>query len=206
MNFSTSQFFRTDVFSRYGFYYFRSGHEHVGRLIGHQDEVRQRGRIHRTSGARTENGGYLGNYSRGQNIAFKNFSIPGQRVYTLLNTGTTGIVQPDNRGTHGHGFIHNLTNFLCQHFGKSTAEDREILGKHEHEASVDSTLSGNDTVAQEFGFLHAEVVTTVCYEHVKLLETIFIQQHGDSFPRGIFPFFVLGFDTLFTPSKFCLNS
>ncbi len=194
----TAQVLRADIFAGNGLYHLRTGNEHVGCLVGHQDEVRQGGRINGSSGAGAENGGNLRNHSGSQNIAFENFGVAGQRGDTLLNTGTAGIVQSDDRSTGNHGLVHHLADFLRQRFRQGAAEYREILCEHEYQTSVDGTLSGYHAVAQEFGLLHAEIGAPVRHEHVEFFKTAVIQQHFDTLTGCLFPFLVLGLDPFFT--------
>ncbi len=58
-----SQFFLAHLFVGHGLHHIRSGDEHVALLFHHKNEIGQCGRIAGTSGARTQNGGNLGDNS-----------------------------------------------------------------------------------------------------------------------------------------------
>ncbi len=51
------------VFASHGLDHLRAGEEHVADALGHDGEVSQRGRIHRTAGAGAEDAGDLGNHA-----------------------------------------------------------------------------------------------------------------------------------------------
>ena len=63
MRHGTAQFFLAYFFMDNGFYYIRSGNEHMTFLFYHKDEVCQCRRVAGTSCTRAENGGDLRNYS-----------------------------------------------------------------------------------------------------------------------------------------------
>ena len=80
------------------------------------------------------------------------------------------------------------------------AEHGEVLGEHVDEAAVDRAPAGDDAVAGDFGFLHAEFVAAVFDEHVELLEAAFVEQEFDALARGELALGVLGRVALLAPA------
>ena len=91
-----------------GFDNLRAGYEHLGNLVHHEYIIRKGRGINRSSGTRTEDNGNLRDNAAVESVAEENLSISGKGVYTLLDTGSTGIVDTDQRNPHPQGIIHNL--------------------------------------------------------------------------------------------------
>ena len=58
-----------DLLVRYGLNYIGAGHEHVRRLVDHEDEISDRGRIDSAACAWAHDGGYLRNNTARQRVA-----------------------------------------------------------------------------------------------------------------------------------------
>ena len=71
------------------------------------------------------------------------------------------------------------------------------LGEYIDQTAFDSTVTCNDTVAEECSLVHAEVRAAVCHEHVEFLEAAFVEEHGDPFAGSVFALLVLRVDSLF---------
>ncbi len=68
--------------------------------------------------------------------------------------------------------------------GQRAAENREVLGEHEHRAPVDGAPAGDDAVAGNARLLHAEIGRAVLDEHVELLERAVVEQKLDALAGG----------------------
>ena len=51
-----AQLFKSHIFLRDGLHHVGAGDKHVGRVLHHQDEVREGGRVHSTAGTRAHDG------------------------------------------------------------------------------------------------------------------------------------------------------
>ena len=185
MNRGSTKMLLVDVLTGNSLHHLRTCQEHVTRVLHHQGEVGQSRGVNSTTGARTKDTGYLGYHTRGQNVALKNLGIACKSVHGFLNTGTTRVVDTDNRSTHLHTHVHHLANLLGHRLGKRTAIHSEVLGKYVYQTTVHRTGTGYNTVTKILLLLHAEIVATVKLEHVELFKTAFVQKHVDSFTRGV---------------------
>ncbi len=174
---STSELLLRHLFARYGLHHRRTGQEHVARVALHDGEVGQRGRVHRATGAGTQDDGDLRNDARSHHVALENLGIAGQRIHALLNTRTAGVVESDAGCAGPHGHVHHLAYLLGHRLGERTARYGEILCENINQTAVDRTVAGHHPVAVGMALLHAEIVTAVCHEHVELLETALVQEH-----------------------------
>ena len=59
-------------------------------------------------------------------------------------------------------------------------------------------MSCDYAVSVIMGLVHSEIGAAVLNEHVVLLEAAFVEEHGNPFPRRVFPFLMLGIDSFLT--------
>ena len=71
----TSQFLESDILVRHRLHHVGTRDEHVTDPLDHEHEVRDRGRVHRASGARTQNHADLRHDPRGQRVAQKELRV-----------------------------------------------------------------------------------------------------------------------------------
>ena len=169
------------------------GDEHVGSLVDHQNEVGNRGRVNRASGAWAHDGGNLGNDSAVQRVAQEDVGVSGQRHDAFLNAGASGIVEADHGSSHFGGEVHDLHDLGGVGFGERSAEDGEILGEDKHQAAFDAAVSGDEAVAVDLLLGHAEVVAAMRDQFVGLLEGAFVEQELDALAGRHLAFLVLFF-------------
>ena len=81
-------------------------------------------------------------------------------------------------------------------FRQSAAVHREVLAVNKHQASVDHAVARHHTIAWNFLIGHAEIRTTMFYEHIPFFEGTFIQQHFNTLARSEFAFGMLCVDAL----------
>ena len=74
-----------DVFTRHALDHFRSGDDHKAALARHDDEVGERGRVHRAASARAKDDGYLRYHARGHHVAREYLAICSQAAHAFLD-------------------------------------------------------------------------------------------------------------------------
>ena len=70
------------------------------------------------AGAGTHDDGDLRDHAGGLDIAAKHVGVTGQSGDALLDAGTTGVIQPDDRGAGLHRHVLDLDDFLRMGFGQ----------------------------------------------------------------------------------------
>ena len=172
------------------------GHEHVGAVLDHEDEVGHRRRIDRAAGAGPHDQGDLRHHAGGQDVALEHLGIAGQRGDPLLDPRPAGIVDADHRGADLHGLVHDLADLLGMGLAQRAAEDGEVLAEDEDQPAVDRAMAGHHPVARDLLLGHAEIRAAMLDEHVPFLEGAGIQQQLDALAGGQPALGMLGLDTL----------
>ena len=90
---------------------------------------------------------------------------------------------------------------ILQIFRARVSERDEVLCEDIYETSVNSTVSCNDTVAEECGLLHSEVGAAVGDEHVEFFKAAFVEEHCDPFAGSVFALLVLRVDSLLATAE-----
>ncbi len=98
-----------------------SGNEHLAGTLGHDDEIRQRGRVHGPAGTGTQNDADLRNDAAGLSVAPEEFAVGREAVYAFLNARAARIVQTNDRYAGLHAQIHDLGDLLPDRFRKRAA-------------------------------------------------------------------------------------
>lgn len=106
--------------------------EHVAVALGHGDEIRDGGTVHRAAGAGPQDQADLGHHAAGEHVTQEDIGVTRQGVHALLDAGAAAIVEPDHRRADLYGQIHDLADLLGEGLGEAAAEDGEILTEHEH--------------------------------------------------------------------------
>ena len=101
------------------------------------DEIGDGGRVDRSAGAGSHDGGDLRDHAAGERVAKEDVGIAAEREDAFLNTRAAGVIQADDRSAVGEGEIHDLANLVGVGLGKRAAEDGEILSEDVDEAPVD---------------------------------------------------------------------
>ena len=177
-----------------GFDDVRAGDIHVGRVLHHEDEVCQGGRIDVAAGARAHDDRDLRDHAGGEDVFHEDVGITGERINALLDARAAGIEDADNRRAVLHGHLLDLDDLVGMGAAEAAAEDGEILGEDVDEAAIDGALAGDDAVTGDFLVLHAEIGATMFHEHVEFFETVLVEQDGHAFAGGQFALFVLFLD------------
>eukprot|EP00123_Amoebidium_parasiticum_P013138 comp21793_c0_seq1/m.30974 comp21793_c0_seq1/g.30974 ORF comp21793_c0_seq1/g.30974 comp21793_c0_seq1/m.30974 type:complete len:426 (+) comp21793_c0_seq1:206-1483(+) len=96
-----------------GFNDIGAGDEHVGGVLDHEGVVGHGRGVHGTTSAGTHDEGQLGDDTGRQDVPLEDIGIAGERLDTLLDTGSAGVVEADDGCTHHHGLVHDLADFAC---------------------------------------------------------------------------------------------
>ena len=167
-----------------------------------KDEIGDRRRIDRAAGARAHDGGDLRDHAARQRIAQENIGVAGERQHAFLDARAAGIVQADDGRAGLQRQVHDLDDLLRVGFRERAAEHREILREHVGRAAVDQAIAGDEAVAVDDLFLHAEVVAVMADQLVGFLEGAFVEQQIDAFARGELAFGVLAGAALVSATRF----
>jgi hypothetical protein len=108
----------------------------------------------------------------------------------------TGVVEADDGRSGANRQVHDLADLLGIGLGQGSAEDREILGKDEHQATADGAVAGDHAVTQRMAGVHPEIGAPMGDEGVELLETALVEDLLDAFPCGVLALGVLLLDPL----------
>ena len=176
-----SQFFHRDLFTEHGLDHFGTGNEHFRNILDYEHEVGQCRRVNGTSRTRSENNRDLRNHAARQRITEKYLTVTGQCIDTLLNTGSTRIVDSDQRNTHVQCIVHDLGDLAGVHETERTAGDRKVLCEDRNRLSANHSGTDNHTVTRERFILHTEIPTVMFHEDIVFMERVFIQQSDDPF-------------------------
>ncbi len=201
VRYGAAQFLVGHGLVRYRLHHVGAGHEHVGRILDHEDEVGHGGRIDRAAGARSHDRGDLRHDAGRVDVALKHLGVAGERRDAFLNPSPTGIVEADDRRADQHGLVHDLADLLGVRFRERAAEYREILAERENQPAVHRAVAGDDAVAGDFVLVDAEIVAAVFDEHVPFLEGTGIEQHVEPLARRQLALGVLLFDALLAAAQ-----
>ena len=157
--------------------------EHVAGILDHQNEVRDRRRIDCAAGAGPHDCRDLRNHTAGKGVAEEDVGIPGEADHPFLDARAAGIIQPDDRSSHLHGKVHDLTDLLGIRFAEAPAKDGEILCEDIDEPAVDAPVTGDHAISGNSLVRHAEIHAAVFHELVQLFETPFVHEKVHPFPR-----------------------
>ncbi|MNX91930.1 hypothetical protein D3C86_1240470 [compost metagenome] len=185
-----------------GLHHVRAGHVHVGRVLHHEDEVGDGGRIDVAARARAHDDRDLRDDARGQGVLQEDVGVTGQALDAFLNARAARIEQADDRRARRQGHLLDLDDLGRVSARQGAAEDGEVFREDIDQTAADGAASGDDAVARDALLGHAEVVAAMLHEHVGLFEAAFVQQDFDPFARGQLALGVLGGDALFTTAQF----
>ena len=146
MDRSATQLLKRDILMRHGLDDIRAGHEHVARLLHHDDKVRNRGTVDRTAGTGSHDHADLRHHARSDHIAVEDVGISRQAHDALLDARTARVVQANNRRTVVHGHVHDLADLRGMRTAHTAAKYCEVLGVDIDQSPVDRAVSGDDAV------------------------------------------------------------
>src|SRR5919112_2041329 len=171
-----------DILARDALYDVRACDEHVARLLDHEDEVRDRRRVHRAARAGSYDDGDLGHYPGGEHVAVEDVGVAGQGDDALLDARPARVVDPDDGTSRREGEVHDFADLLRVDLAQRTPEHGEVLGKNADLAPRDLAVARDHPVPQRPVLLEPEVVGTVHPVTVKLDERARVEQELDALP------------------------
>ena len=170
MHLRSSQMLLVHVLSGNAFDYGGTGKEHIGSPLNHENEVRQGGGVHRSSGTWAHDGRNLRDYSACENVPFEYLTISGQCVYSFLYAGSSRVVDADAGYSRLQCHVHDLAYFLRHGFAQRPSVHRKVLGIDIYEPSVYGAPARNDTVSVYMVRVHPEVSAPVADERIEFFE------------------------------------
>ena len=179
-----AEFLRGDDLVGHGLDHVGAGDEHVARVAHHEDEVGHGRRIDVAAGARPHDDGNLRDDAGRRDVPFEHLAVAAERGDAFLDAGAAGVEQADDRRARAHRHVLDLDDLLRVRLRQRAAEHGEVLGEDEDAAAVHRAPAGDDAVAGDLRFLHAELVGAVLDEHVELLERVAVHQELDALARG----------------------
>ena len=184
-----------------GLHHLGAGDEHVAGVLHHEDEVGHRRRIDVAARARAHDDADLRDDAGGQHVALEHLAVAAKRGDALLDARPAGVEQADDRRARLHRHVLHFHDLLRVGLGERAAEHGEVLGEQENGAAVHGTPAGDDAVAGDFRFLHAEVAGAMLDEHVEFLERALVEQQLDALARGELAALVLRLDARLATTK-----
>ncbi len=122
------------------------GQEHR-RILGHQDQVGERGRIRAAPGRRARDNGDLWNHAgQGDGLA-EDPSVAGERRRTLLHPCAARLHEPDHGDPGARGRLEHPHNRLGVPLAQRATEEAAVLRVAGDRPSVDRARAADDTVA-----------------------------------------------------------
>ena len=120
----------------------RASHKHVRVLARHHNEIGQSRLVDRTARAGTQNDRNLGNQTRGLTRLLEDTTVLGERDDTFLDTGTTRILNADNRNTHPNTPVNEIDDLVALHLAERPTQHREILRVRGDHTALHATEAG----------------------------------------------------------------
>eukprot|EP00128_Syssomonas_multiformis_P013753 Colp12_sorted_trinity150504_noHs@3106 len=96
----------------HGLHHVGASHEHVRRVLHHEDEVRHSGTIDGATSAGAHDQRQLGDHTRSVHVLQEHVRVTAQTVHALLDSGSAGVVETDDGGTDSQGHVHHLADLL----------------------------------------------------------------------------------------------
>ena len=153
-----------------------SGDEHVAGLLHHENEIGHGRGIHRSTGARSHDGGNLRDHAGSDGIAVENLAVAGERIDTFLDAGAAGIVEADEGLAGLERQIHDLADLLGMHLAQSPGTGGEILGKGKHLPAIHRSVAGDDAVGGNIHLVETEQGPSVLDEHIQFAKAARIKK------------------------------
>ena len=203
MHAGAAELFRCDYLVRHGLHHVGAGNEHVGGVLDHEDEIRDRRRVDGTAGTGSHDQADLGDHAGGQHVSLKDLRIAAEGGNTFLNAGSAGIVHADHRCAYFHGLIHHLADLLGVGFRERAAEYGEILAEDEDQTPVDGAVTRDHAIGGNLLLRHAEFRAPVFDEFVPFFEGVLIQQKADALPGGQLALEMLLLNAMLAAAELC---
>ena len=147
-----------------------AGDEHLAGLVDHDDEVGERGRVHRAAGGGAHDDRDLRDDSGCRGVEAEDLAVLAEGDDALLDAGAARVEHPDARHAAAHRELHDLDDLLARGLAERAAEGREVLRVDGDGAAVDRADARHDRIAVGPGLVHAERGRAVPHVFVELDE------------------------------------
>ena len=179
----TTQLFRGNILTGHRLDHAGASDKHLS-IAGLNDEVSQRRRVGSTTGAGAGDDGNLRHQTGQQHVIVEHLAIAREGINTLLNAGSTRVIDKDERRACVSTSLHHGSHFVRLGFTGGTTHHSEVLRRNVSRAAEDGTRTSHHTVSGRIGLIHAEVCGAVGGKHASLLERTFIHQGVDTLAGG----------------------
>jgi hypothetical protein len=137
-----------DLLAGHGADHVRTGDVHVRGPLDHEDEIGDRRRVHRATGAWPHHQRDLRDHARAAYVSVEDLAVGAERDDALLDAGAARVVDADQRAADPRREVHDLADLLAHDLTQRAAEDREVLAEDADLAAVDRAVPGHDGVGQ----------------------------------------------------------
>lgn len=175
-----------DGFARHGLDDLRAGNVHLAGLLGHENEVAERGSVTRSAGAGAHDGRYLRHHAAHAGVAVEYSAVTGQRVYALFYSGAAAVVYGQEGRAHVVRHVHDAADLLRLSLAEAAAADGEVLRRSVYELARNAAVAGYDAVSGHFLFIHAEIGYARFGERVYFHERAAVEEIFEALARGHF--------------------
>ncbi len=190
----TAEVFETDHFVGDRLDDLGTGDEHVGRLVDHDDEIRDGRRVHGTACTRPHDDRNLRDDAGSSDVAEENLGVGTEGRHAFLDASAAGIVHANDGTTGLQRHVEHLADLEAVHLTQGAAVDGEILSESKHFSPVDGAMTGDHAVAGNDVLVHVKIPTAVFNQRIDLLETAVVKEEFKSLSSRHLAAVVLRFD------------
>ena len=156
-----------------------SCNEHVADVVDHEYEVGNAGRVNSAAGTGTCDDRNLGNAARSCGVCKKDVAVRSKRSNALLNTGSAGIVDADQRTTVFASHINYGSDLLSVVMTEGSAGHSEILRIYAYASAIDRAVACDDTVVRKGAALKSELCVDIGDTGTYFAERAFVKKSID---------------------------
>ena len=196
VGFGPTERLHRDLLAGHGPHDVRAGDEHLSGALRHDDEIGDRGRVHRAARARAKDERKLRNYAREEDVAEEHLAVPPEAHHALLDAGAARVVEPDDGDPGLAGCLHDLDDLHRVGLAERPPEDGGVLRERADRPAVDFAPTRDDPIARDAPLLHPEGVDAVGHERVDLRERTGVEERLEAVPSGELPRRAVSFDAI----------
>ena len=206
MDLRAAEIFHRDLFTGHFLDDRWPGNEHLARSLHHDDEIGQCGRVGRHADAWSHDRGDLWNRPGCDGVLKEYLPNSSRDVETFLDSGARRIVKPNHRYADLAGRLDAVGDLLRMRSPHRSGNNGEVLGEHVHGASIDLSITSDDSVGGLLSLSHAKINGRGFRQHELLDECAVIEQFLDTLPCCELAFAMLfGDGLLVTPLRLLLQ-
>ena len=175
-----------------GFNHIWASNKHIAAVLNHKNKIGYSWGIHGTTSTGPHHHTDLWDHATGHNIALEYLSIATKGGNTLLNTGTTRIIETNNWCAYFHGLIHKLADFFCVGLRERAAKDSKVLAKYKYQTAINSAITNHHPIARHMLLIHIKVGAAMLNKHIPFFKAALIEQKVEPLASGKLAFGMLG--------------